>query len=242
MQIDFYEEFPIKENIEKLNLVKFRTRVFVAGKSLNEFYTIEKQIKKIRNKKIRLAYWPIIKNSYWISPFSETKDLVELFNELDKTKIELLIDLEPPLKRSMIFKNLFKIGKNKKIIQRFMEKNKGRITTAQIPSSILSGLARVFGLEYKIDCEKSLMFYSSMISRPVRKHIISHLRKIKDKNNYVIGLGTIDLGILGDEPILSPENLEKDLELVKKLGFEKVVIFRLSGLNQEYLRVIEKYV
>jgi hypothetical protein len=142
----------------------------------------------------------------------------------------------------MIFKNFFKLGKNKKIIKRFMEKNKERITTAQIPSSSLECLAKIFGLSYDIDCEKSLMFYSSMFSSQIRKHIIKHLKKIKEKEEYVIGLGTIAIGILGNEPILKPEELQKDIELVKKLGFDKIVLFRLGGLNKEYLKVIEKYV
>ena len=81
MKIDFYEEFPRKENIEKLKLIKFKTRLFIAAKSLNEFQELERQTKKI-NSKVECAYWPIIKNSYWISPFANTSDLLNLFDEL----------------------------------------------------------------------------------------------------------------------------------------------------------------
>ncbi len=63
MQIDFYEEFPIKKNLQKLRLIKVKSTVFIATKSLTQFKKISKQIKKI-NKKIKPAYWPIIKNSY----------------------------------------------------------------------------------------------------------------------------------------------------------------------------------
>ncbi|HLD37303.1 MAG TPA: hypothetical protein VJA86_01820, partial [Candidatus Nanoarchaeia archaeon] len=81
MQIDFYEEFPTKDNLEKLKLIKFESRIFIAAKSLNEFNKIAWQARRI-NKNLNYACWPIIKNSYWISPFSSTEDLVKLFSEL----------------------------------------------------------------------------------------------------------------------------------------------------------------
>ena len=88
MEIGFYEEFPKNENLKKLNLITFKTRLFIAAKSLSEFQNLEKQAKKINNK-IECAYWPIIKNSYWISPFANTKDLLVYlsFDEIDGSTI-----------------------------------------------------------------------------------------------------------------------------------------------------------
>ena len=37
MKIEFYEEFPNKKNLEKLKLIKFKTRLFIAAKSIKEF-------------------------------------------------------------------------------------------------------------------------------------------------------------------------------------------------------------
>jgi len=37
MQIEFYEEFPSKENLSKLKLIKFPTKIFIAAKSIKEF-------------------------------------------------------------------------------------------------------------------------------------------------------------------------------------------------------------
>lgn len=37
MKVEFYEEFPTRENLEKLKLIKFKTRLFIAAKSLAEF-------------------------------------------------------------------------------------------------------------------------------------------------------------------------------------------------------------
>lgn len=238
MQIDFYSEFPAK-NLQKLKLITFPSRIFIAAHSLKEFQKLEKQVKKI-NKKIKTAYWPLIKNSYWISPFSNTKDLIQLLKELDKTKCSLLIDLEfPVLNKKLFLRNFLNFKRNKKLIKQFLEKNKKRITTAQHPFPN-SKVTKFLGLDYNIDTEKSLMWYSSMIPKNINKKIKKRLRKIKNKKVYSIGLGVIAKGILGNEPILSPEKLGKDLNFVKKSGFDKVTIFRLGGLNKNYIKVLNK--
>ena len=80
-----------------------------------------------------------------------------------------------------------------------------------------------------------------MMPKMANQEIKKHLLKLKNKSQYSISLGTIAVGILGNEPILSPEKLEKDLEFVEKAGFKKVIIFRLGGLNKEYIKIIDKF-
>ena len=242
MKVEFYEEFPSKENLKKLKLIKFKTRLFIAAKSIKEFKEFEKQAKAIK-KDTEVAYWPTVKNSYWVSPFSNTKDLIELFHELEKIKNHLLIDLELPLVKNwkLYIKNIFQFIKSKRLIKKFLEKNKNRITTAEYIRSPLLKETKFLGLDYNIGTEKSLMYYSSMSGKDLDswKEKIS---QIKNKKNYSISLGTIAVGILGNEPILSPKNLERDLQFVKKQGFHKVIIFRLGGLNKEYIKVINKFI
>lgn len=243
MKIEFYEEFPSKENLKKLKLINFPTKIFIASKSINEFQKYEK-IAKSYKKDLEVAYWPIVKNSYWISGFSNTKDLIELFNKLEKIKNPLLIDLELPLRKrwKMYFKNIIHFRKNKKLIKKFLEKNKQRITTAEYIRGAYSKYAKFLGLDYNIETEKSLMCYTSMMEPQEGFFSKKKIFQIKNKKNYSISLGTIARGILGNEPMLSPINLEKDLEFVKKCGFKKIVIFRLEGLNKEYVDILEKFV
>ncbi len=240
MEIDFYEEFPTQKNLEKLRLIRFKTKLFVASKSIKEFKSLEKQITKIK-KNITVAYWPIIKNSYWISPFSNTRDLIELFRELEKIDNQILIDLEMPRNKIMIGKNLFSFFKNKKLIKRFMEKNKERITTAQPIESIFSKYIQIRGQNFNVKTEKSFMWYSSMLPNKLNNLIRKRLPKVKNKSNYSVSLGTITYGVHENEPILKPESLEKDLRFVKQAGFKKVIIFRLGGLNKDYMKVINKF-
>jgi len=242
MKIEFYEEFPNKKNLKKLKLIKFPTKIFIAAKSIEEFQKYEKLAKSYK-KDLEVAYWPIIKNSYWISPFSNTNDLKELFKKLNKIKNPLLIDLELPfIKRwKMYFKNIFHFRKNKKLIKNFLEENKNRITTAEYPFAFVSKFMKLIGLNYNINYERSVMWYSSMFLKSLNKKIKSNLKRLKNKNNHSISLGTIAIGILGNEPILSPEKMEKDLQFVKECGFKKVVIFRLEGLNKDYIKILEKF-
>ena len=241
MQIDFYEEFPTQKNLEKLKLIEYPMRLFIAAHSLEKFKRLERKIKKIK-KDAEVGYWPIVKNSYWISPFANHSDLRELFQDLEKTNNPLLIDLELPLKNKiLLMKNLFRFSGNKKLIKGFMKKNKARITTAELPSPILFLLMKILGLDYNIKTEKSLMWYSSVLPKILNSIMRKSLKRLKNKNQYSVSLGTIATGILGNEPILTQENLEKDLEFVKNAGFNKVIIFRLGGLNQKYINIINSF-
>ncbi|MEK6885466.1 MAG: hypothetical protein AABX17_00710 [Nanoarchaeota archaeon] len=237
MKIEFYEEFPTSQNLRKLKLIKFKTKLFIAASNLKEFQNLEKKVKAI-NKKIECAYWPTVKNSYWISPFSDTKDLDKLFEELDSCKNKILIDLEFPKNLILFFKNLLKFKHNQKLIENFLRKNAERITTAQNP--LFS--AQPLGINYPVNLEKGLMWYSSVCIWPLNSIIKRMLKKLKNKENYNIALGTIAKGIYGIEPILKPEGLERDLEFVKKAGFKKVTIFRLGGLDKQYISVLNKYI
>lgn len=243
MKVDFYEEFPSKENLKKLRWINFSSRLFIATKSLEEFKYFKKIVKGT-NKKIKCIYWPIIKNSYWVSPFSNTSDLKDLFSELNQEKnkkMGILIDLEFPIKKSIIFKNSFGFKKNKKLITSFLEQNKKRIVTAQHPYSLLK-LGELIGLNYKVGTEKSLMWYSSMNSEETNLKIKKILRDINYKKNFSISFGVIAKGILGNEPILVPKKFKKDLEFIKNAGFNKVIIFQLEGLDKEYIKIINKFI
>ncbi len=70
MIISFFEEFPTKENLGKLKLVTWQTKLYVAAKSVKDFNRIRSTIK---NKHIKeVIYWPVLEKEegYWISPFS----------------------------------------------------------------------------------------------------------------------------------------------------------------------------
>ncbi|MBN1377157.1 hypothetical protein JW949_02380, partial [Candidatus Woesearchaeota archaeon] len=254
--VDFFEEFPNDKNLAKLKLVDFPSVIYVASKSLKEFNIIKKKILKI-NSKVEVAYWPILEKSYYISPFSYTSELKELYNDLIKRKkdkpLKILIDLELPFLNIKLFLlNLFSFFRNKKLIKRFFadsEKLNIEILTAEYPvsSKIIQKIFWALGVSYPVDKyphKKIIMFYSSMVKNKfLLKKIKQYIRKCSRElgKNLQIGLGTIAIGILGNEPILTPENLDSDLSFCKEQKIDAVVIFRLGGLNNLYIKKIKKY-
>jgi len=101
---------------------------------------------------------------------------------------------------------------------------------------------RFRGQDFAIKTEKSLIWYTSMSPRIINKKHKKNLIKLENKDQYSISLGTIAHGIFGNERILPPKELEKDLEFVKKVGFKKIIIFRLEGINKDYVKVLEKFI
>ena len=60
------------------------------------------------------------------------------------------------------------------------------------------------------------------------------------KKGFKIGLGCIATGIYGDEKTISPEKLGKEISRAKAYNANEVIIFRLGGLNEEYISEIKK--
>ena len=45
MIVSFFEEYPTKENLAKLKLVSFPTKLYIAAESLDAFFKIKEKIK-----------------------------------------------------------------------------------------------------------------------------------------------------------------------------------------------------
>jgi len=256
MRINFFEEFPIDKNLNKLKLINFNCSLYVAAKSFKEFESLKENIVKT-NPKIEVAYWPILEKSYWISPFSYSYELKNLYNDLFKNKqekpLKILIDLEPPLlNKKLFFFNFFSFFRNKKIIKKFFKESRKLnldILTSEYPvlNRFVQKKLEWLGISYSIDKyphKKIVMFYSSMIkSKFLKNKIKGYIQKRSQKlgKNLQIGLGTIAIGILGNELILAPRELDKDLTFCKKQNIDTIVIFRLGGLNKDYIKIIKKY-
>jgi len=214
--------------------------LFIACKSLKEFKLVSKGLKK----NITPVYWPIFdnKDGYWVSSFTRRRALVNLFSELKSSKVPVMLDMELPFTRNkfLFLSELLNCFRNNKLINDFLKNYKGKVYTAEY-------LFEPFFLNFmykdpKVYGNKVIkMVYSSMVN--LGEFILTHELKHdyeKEKGDFLVGLGTIAIGVLGDEPILSSKLLERDLRLCKEIGIKEVVIFRLGGLNKEYLKVIKK--
>src|SRR3989338_4984631 len=97
MLISFFEEFPIPENLAKLDLVTWKTKLYLAASGLTTFKLLQQQIDPKKNI-LETIYWPVLKKKegYWISPFSQRKALQNIFDELKKEVVPVMLDLELP--------------------------------------------------------------------------------------------------------------------------------------------------
>ena len=260
MKISFYEEFPAKENLDKIKLVNFPTKLIIAGKSLEEFHSIENTIKKYNNKNIKgVIYWPILskKEGYWFSAFTKNSALKRIINELqqNKEKLTVMWDAEIPIHKSLILKEAVNYFKNRRIISNFFKKAREyniKILTSEYPleskflRNLLHALFLVSFEPKKYKNKKIAMLYTSFLkNHPDIESFLERQIVIGKKtfgNNFMVALGIIAAGINGNEPILKPQELNRDLRIAKNNGINDVVIFRLGGLNKDYLNAIKKYI
>ena len=250
--ISFFEEFPSENALGKIDQIDFDTRIYVAAKNLSEFQNYSEAYKS-RNGHIReVIYWPILgrEEGYWISPWSEREALERVFEEIkereDGRRLEILLDLEPPLKRSRLF-NFEGFNQNKGYIADFIrtaENNNLSVSTVEksyIPDWILEPLGLSFASE-EYGNKKIKMYYSSYRRKFLPNPIVNRLyeRKVKQyaKEKIRLGLGLIAPGIHNEKHRVAPESLQREIEIASDKGIEELIIFRLDGLNDDYLKAI----
>ncbi len=247
MIISFFEEFPNGRNLQKASLLSSPAKLYLAAGSVREFKRITS---KIKNKRIQeFIYWPLLarKEGYWISPFSERKALLRIFKELEKEHIPVMLDLELPTTQNpwLYFTQSGNFWANKRLIQRFIHNYQGEIYLAEYyPEGKRSErLLTLLGLHYASPKVKVIkMLYRSMhhFSDDFLHKELQRGRK-EYGTRFIPSFGVIAPGIMGNEPVLSPAQLEKDLQIAKEEGMKEVIVFRLGGLDKKYVKVVEKF-
>ena len=113
------------------------------------------------------------------------------------------------------------------------------LSTAEYPvnNGFLNFILSFLGVRLKKADERIFMCYTSM----ARNDYWEKVMKKNIQKQKSVGLGVIAIGILGNESLLSSDKLGRDLELAKKSKTKTATIFRLGGLNKEYLEVIDKF-
>ncbi len=245
MIISFFEEFPTKENLNKIKLITWDTKLYIAAKSVQEFENIQKKIKNRYVKEI--IYWPILekKEGYWISPFAKRKAIDRIYNELKEKNIPVMLDAELPFSRNpwLMLTQLPFFFSNKKKIQTFV-KTYPKLTVVEYyqVGKIKEGLLRLFGVSF-LPGKHTLvkMAYHSMRKANYTKLEKMVQQKKKEYGSVNLAFGTIAIGVQGNEPLLTSEQLKKDLNFAKRMNMKEIIIFRLGGLNKEYARLLQAY-
>ena len=245
MIISFFEEFPTKNNLKKIDLITWPTKLYIAAESIEKFIKIKS---KIKNSKIKeFIYWPILTfdEGYWISPFSKYSALKRIFRELKNEKLSVMLDHElPTTKNPLLYvTQIFNFSKSKSMIRKFIQTYSGDVYLAEYyPRGKLNErILKAVGLHYKNKKVKIIkMIYHSMHDFE-EKFIIKQINLGKKSfgENYIVSFGTIAKGIKGNEPILSTKQLKEDLNIAKEAKIKEVIIFRLGGLNKKNVDIMK---
>lgn len=245
MLISFFEEFPTEEILAKLKLISWPTKLYVAANSVEEFRAVTFSIRN-NQRLLEAVYWPILKKKegYWISPFSKQTALKHLFEQLEHKRIPIMLDLELPTTRNpwLYLTELFHFRRDKKLINFLVHHYRGETYLCEYYAR--KKMLELLGLHYQNKKSKVIkMLYNSSYrfdEEALRKELQAGVEEFGE--NYIVGYGTIAVGVGGNEPLLSPQQLEKDLRIAQEVGVKEVVLFRLGGLDKKYVKVLEKFV
>lgn len=259
MLISFFEEFPTRGNLAKAKLITWPAKLYIAAPSVKEFKKAVSSIKKsVNSRNIQeFIYWPILKKEegYWISPFSSRNALDRIFRELEEEgrrkgvkKIPVMLDLELPTTQNplLYFTQLPCFPGNKRRIRHFMENYPGEAYQCEyFPAGNRSRtMLEMLGLHYVLARKTKIikMLYTSMHFIP-DDLFREELRQGKKKwgRNFVVGLGVLVPGVMGNEKTLTNEQLARDLRLCKEAGVKEVIVYRLGGLKKEYGKVMREF-
>ncbi len=243
MKISFFEEFPTAENFAKLNMLGYQTTVYVAAHSYAEFEHLQGFIRPHDT-----VYWIVLRKfeGYWISPLASYGALRRVLDEIWGKDIKVMLDLEAPLvapwRYIVGWKNF---ARSKAMIQQFIDEANPQVILCEKPGD--DERLRSWGLSYVGEVERIKMVYTSIMLRK-RKCRESLLRNVCEAGvkkygvRFKVGLGCIAKGITKLERLLSPEALYHDLKIASECGVDEAVIYRLGGLNEAYLDVINKFI
>jgi hypothetical protein len=261
MRINFFEECIDSPETDLANakLISWPCTIYIAAHSIEEFKQ-RRQILFSINPKLQAAYWPILPNSYWISPFSDPEELTELRNQLidyDGEPMQVLLDLELPILKPELFsKNRLHFFSNRRRIRQLLALQKENISFATAEYWYAIGwakfLTRLAGISYKNTRTKHarlIMYYTSGIgengvvtyAEAMNYMKVALTKEAARKKGVQAAIGTTSIGIFGNEKSLTLEQLDEDLRLLKSVGFEETTIFRLAGIAP-YMGVIKKFV
>ena len=246
------EEFPTEENLAKLELFDFPINIFVAAKNIAEFKKIEDKLKKYPVVKT-VGYWPTLKieEVYWFSPFSKREGIERTIKELENIDrpISILWDAElPHLRRRLFLTEILRFFSNREIIRNFVAKSPKNVTLYVAENrnrgTIYNLFLKMFGVTFVPDLKYNRieMLYGKLRPETLRELLDEGVAASK---NYYPAFGTTAEGV-GEKPKeknwmrISPKILDEQLNIAQKFGIKGVVIYRLGGIDKEYLEVIKK--
>lgn len=241
MKINYFEEFPTRRSLQKAKWVNSGSIVFLAARDLKE-YQKAKDLLLLVNPGVKAGYWKIFKGTYWLSAFTNIKEVDRFQKEVKGLKDPVLLDLEIPLPK-VIFRNLLNLATAKKVRKKINEicKSNNVFTYEYLLGKSLRPLLVLLAVRSESPQERKIYgFYDLPFFGFLNYFKLKNLRGLSQQGANV-GIGTMGQGVIGVERDISKEELARRLALVSRFGIKGIFVFRLGGLTQDYLKVINKF-
>lgn len=264
MKFAIPEEYPTDENLSKLELFDFPIDVIIPALTIKEFEERKREIKQSNANIDRVGYWTLFPDdTYWLSAWQEPQKLERKLSEFrergqESEEFYLVWDAEPPRSKPPFipiwspkpFYFWYNVEKIQKFIKEAPKKYNIKIATGELPSTLPLWSEKKLeecGLAFNYGQIKGKMLYTSFGLIPPGKWILrqflrKEIRKFKDyQGEFAIGTGCTAKGAWGKEPIMSLNDLKKDLDIFKEEKVKTAFIYRLGGLNEDYINLIRQY-
>lgn len=252
MEINFFEEYPTEENLAKLKLIDFKSTIYLGYTNVEDFSKTKHKIEQNFKRRIQVGYWPLLKlrEGYWLSAFSKNAAIKRVVAELERKgeKFSVVWDAEFPLLEKKLFVSEFlNMFSNRKLINTALTKSYSShpVVVAEFPRSRMNNfLAELGGVTFPFTNYHRLdMLYTSMMKNENKENYVRQTirRNINKYAKYSVGLGLLGRSEGDSSPLLTPGELERDLNIAKQERVKEIVLYRLGGLSPEYLKVLKKY-
>ena len=271
MKIGIYEEFPTRDNLERLRNIPVGIELVLAARSLVKFRRKETYvIRRFPHIVESITYWPTLlkREGYWFSPFANPEAVNRVLGEIeqrgDKERLRVMLDLETPamVNLGLLIRGIPTFDSVRRRIEKFISRigrNNLDLVCTEMPTLRMpEAMQRYLGLAFdpvKFGCEKTKMFYTSWAKLAAdylgqgfsRNSAVSLLKDEirwgvrKYGEKFSIGLGFTAPGIMGTEPVMTVEQLEEELAIARKMGVHKAYIFRLKGMTEAHGEVLKKF-
>ncbi len=248
VKVTFYEEFPNPWRLSKLQLVNFPFDIAVAAHSRKEFLSLQKEIHDNYPFAREIYYWPLIPldQGYYPGALSDHKIISRTLNE--SHGLPILLDSEfKPGGPDISVETIQNWWKNTEFIDQWIKDHPDQqidVWRSHPTMGFHSPFLDLLGIH--IDPNKYTnvsmhynLYSDNDLSNGQKENILCNGISEYGPEKFVPALGVLDDGVDGGM-FIPIDIFRHDLELARAAGVNRVAIFGVNGLNEEYVRAINE--
>lgn len=244
LEVHLCEEAPTADNLKQASLVSFPATVFLAAPDRAAFERAGDLLREA-NPDLRPGWWVQPPRSLMVSAFSDADELEAARTDLLAMPAgqPVLLDLEVP------FWDRKRLVHRPSDLRRTADAFAALVATAERRHELWTAEWPPPGIDWPRSLrltvpsarERAYMLYSTMMPGWWQHLLALRLERRFRSEPGVVGVGTLAPGIAGDEPVLTPDQLRRDLRQALEMGARGVIVYRLAGLTPDHATVCREF-